>query len=128
MDLARTVYLLTRAFPREEVYGMTGQIRRAAVSVPSNIAEGHAREHLREYLHHLSIAQGSLAELETQLELALGFEYLPQRDAVALFQSLHSVARQLKALRMALERKDPGHRRNTAVHEESSPYPMTYDP
>src|SRR4051794_28308447 len=63
MGLVTAVYQLTQTFPREETYGLAGQMRRAAVSVPSNIAEGHAREHLREYLHHLSIAQGSLAEL-----------------------------------------------------------------
>ncbi len=61
MDLAERVYRLTEAFPRHETYGLAGQVQRAAVSVPSNIAEGHAREHTREYLHHLSMAQGSLS-------------------------------------------------------------------
>ena len=70
MDLVEQVYELTRDFPKQETYGLTSQIRRAAVSVPSNIAEGHTREHLKEYLHHLSMAQASLAELETQLEIA----------------------------------------------------------
>ena len=63
MDMGVQVYGLTRAFPREEVHGLTAQMRRAAISVPSNIAEGHTREHTKEYLHHLSMAQASLAEL-----------------------------------------------------------------
>lgn len=127
MGLVRSVYLVTRGFPRDEAYGLTSQLRRAAVSVPSNIAEGHAREHLREYLHHLSMAQGSLAELETQLEIALSLEYVGADQIGALFDELRSVARQLKALRIALERKLPTHRRNSEIREDGIPYPMTYD-
>jgi four helix bundle protein len=70
MNLVTAVYQLTRTFPREELYSLTSQMRRAAVSVPSNMAEGHTRESSKEYLHHLSIAQASLAELQTQLEIA----------------------------------------------------------
>ena len=69
MDLVEAVYGLTRAFPTHETYGLISQIRRAAVSIASNIAEGHTRHHLNEYLQHLSIAQASLAELDTQLEI-----------------------------------------------------------
>ena len=64
MDLVETIYLMTRKFPEHEIYGLSQQIQRAIISVPSNIAEGHTREHLKEYLHHLSIAQASLAEVE----------------------------------------------------------------
>ena len=63
VDLVERIYLLTQKFPRDEIYGLTSQIRRAVVSIPSNIAEGHTREHLKEYLHHLSMAQASLAEI-----------------------------------------------------------------
>lgn len=76
MDLVEAVYMLTQRFPKQEMYGLTRQIQRAAVSVPSKIAEGHTREHLKEYLHHLSIAQASLAEIETQLEIASRLKYL----------------------------------------------------
>jgi four helix bundle protein len=65
MDLVEQIYLLTQTFPKYEMYGLAGQMQRAAVSIPSNIAEGQVREHLKEYLHHLSIARSSLAELET---------------------------------------------------------------
>jgi four helix bundle protein len=74
-ELARTIYALTAEFPREETYGLVSQMRRAAVSVPSNIAEGAARAGRREFLQFLSIARGSRSELDTQLILAwdLGF-------------------------------------------------------
>jgi four helix bundle protein len=70
MQLSVAIYRLTREFPREELYGLTGQLRRAAVSVPSNIAEGHGRMSNREFKHFLSIARGSVCELQTQLEIA----------------------------------------------------------
>jgi four helix bundle protein len=76
MELVEQVYLLTQIFPKREMYGLASQIQRAAVSIPSNIAEGHTREHSKEFLHHLSIAQASLAELETQLEIATRLKYL----------------------------------------------------
>jgi four helix bundle protein len=66
MDLVVAIYYLTKDFPKEEVYGLTGQIRRAAVSIPSNIAEGQGRNSTKELLHYLSIAYGSLSEIETK--------------------------------------------------------------
>jgi four helix bundle protein len=69
MQLATEVYRLTADFPKYEVYGLSSQLQRAAVSIPSNIAEGNKRESTKEYLHHLSTAFGSLAEVETQLLL-----------------------------------------------------------
>lgn len=77
MTLAETVYRDTEALPKAEVYGLRSQIRRAAVSIPSNIAEGAARGSPGELVHYLGIACGSLAELETQLELAVRLGYLP---------------------------------------------------
>ena len=65
LDMVMEVYGLTQRFPKEEIYGIVSQMRRSAVSVPSNIAEGHTREHGKEYLRHVSYSQASLAELET---------------------------------------------------------------
>jgi len=70
MQLAKVIYQLTAGFPTEERYGLAQQMRRAAVSIPSNIAEGAGRNGAKEYLHFIGIARGSLAELETQLQLA----------------------------------------------------------
>ena len=75
IDLTVAVYELTEKFPKEEIYGLTSQMQRAAVSIPANIAEGYGRVHRGDYLQHLSISRGSLAELETHIALAarLGF-------------------------------------------------------
>lgn len=75
MDLVAQVYSLTNRFPKEELYGLTSQLRRAAISIPSNIAEGAARQSRKEFVQFLHVASGSIAELETHLLLAarLGF-------------------------------------------------------
>ena len=102
MDLAEQTYLLTRNFPKEELYGLTSQLRRAAVSVPSNIAEGQARQSTAEFRNFLSIAQGSLAEVETQILLAIRFQYLtPQQSAQAL-SLREEVSKMLSGLRSKL--------------------------
>lgn len=102
MQLVEIVYRLTQDFPREETYGLTNQMRRAAVSVPSNIAEGHVREHLKEYLQHISIAQGSLAELQTQAEIAARLSYCSQEQLNEVRESAEALAKQLYSLRNAL--------------------------
>ena len=76
MDLVEAVYTATRSFPKEELYGLTSQIRRASVSIASNVAEGHGRSGGREFAHRLSIAHGSLCEVETQLEIAARLGYI----------------------------------------------------
>ena len=104
MDLVESVYRLTKIFPREETYGLCSQMQRSAVSVPSNIAEGHAREHLKEYLHHLSIAQASLAELATQLEIAARLNYVSDKKFSQAIAATGALGRQLYALRNSLAR------------------------
>ena len=77
MDLVVASYKLTELLPKSEAYGLVPQMRRAAVSTPANIAEGHGREHLGDYLHHLSVANGSLMELETHFLIANRLAYSP---------------------------------------------------
>ena len=102
MDLVELVYRLTWSFPRNEIYGLASQIQRAAVSVTSNIAEGHTREHTKEYLHHISMSQASLAELETQLEIAIRLGYVSLQEARSIAEHAESLGKQLYALRNAL--------------------------
>ena len=112
MDLVEQVYPLTQSFPPHESYGLRSQMRRAAISVPSNIAEGHAREHLGEYLHHLSIVQGSLAELETQVEIAGRLGYLSREQVERAVSRVAILAKQVRALRGSLAeraRRAPQH-------------------
>jgi four helix bundle protein len=86
IGLVRAVYEMTDGWPAREQFGLTGQIRRAAVSIPSNIAEGKGRSGIREYVHHLSIAHGSLCELETQLLIAHDLAYLAGPDTDRLME------------------------------------------
>jgi len=101
MDLVEGVYHITRAFPKVETYGLTAQVRRAVVSIPSNIAEGPSRASTLEYLH-LSIAQASLAEGETQLEIAARLHFVPADELVPVRQSCGILSKQLFHLREAL--------------------------
>lgn len=82
MELVTEIYRITNNFPRDEVYGLTSQMRRAAVSVPSNIAEGAARTSNKEFLQFLSIARGSLSELETQIMISINLDYVQDMDQV----------------------------------------------
>ena len=102
MQLVTSVYRQTSLLPSDERYGLTSQMRRASVSVPSNIAEGYCRDSVRDYLRLLTIAQGSLAELETQIEVAERLEYWSPSDARQLLDEAQSVARLLQALRNSL--------------------------
>src|ERR1700733_10982989 len=87
LDLVETVYRCTAEFPKSEIYGLAAQMRRAAVSIPSNIAEGQARSSSKEFLHFLSFSLGSLAELETQLELTARLGYRATEISIALAQT-----------------------------------------
>jgi four helix bundle protein len=105
MVLVTQVYRATEAFPRREIYGLTNQLRRAAVSVPSNIAEGKGRRSKKEYLQFLFKARGSLFEVETQLEISNNLGYIAADQYVAIKEQSGSVARVLGGLIVAVERQ-----------------------
>ena len=102
------VYEVTNGFPKSELYGLTSQIQRAAVSVPSNIAEGHARGSTREFLHFLTISLGSLAELETQLIIAQRLKYLDSAALDYLLESSNKLGKLLRSLQKSLKGKARG--------------------
>ena len=104
MELVECVYRVTQSFPKQEVYGLTSQLRRAAISIPANIAEGQSRQHLKEYLNFLSVAQGSVGELETELEIAGRLQYIGPAELDSLMSKLGALGRQIRALRAALEK------------------------
>ncbi len=99
MDLVTQVYRVTRGFPRDERFGFISQLRRAVVSVPSNVAEGYARNSRSELHHFVGQARGSLSEVETQLELSRRLGYLNPESASALQEQVAEVARLLTGLR-----------------------------
>ena len=106
MALAEESYLLTAAFPTEERYGLTAQIRRSAVSIPSNLAEGHNRRSRQAFANHVSIALGSQAELETQIALAVRLEFTSVAAAAPAVALAAEVGRLLHGLVRSLENAD----------------------
>ena len=105
MDFVEHCYKATAAFPPAELYGLTSQIRRAAVSVPSNVAKGYCRRKTKVYLQHVRIALGSHAELETCIELACRLGFLPTEERDAFDENTSSVGRLLSGLHRSLEDK-----------------------
>jgi four helix bundle protein len=101
MDLVVAIYKLTKTFPKAEVYGLASQMQRAAVSVPSNIPEGHGLKQTQGYARHLAIANGSLTELETQLEIARRLGYITAENE-SLIDQAAEVGRMLAGLRRSL--------------------------
>ena len=99
MELVTEIYRVTRKFPKDEIYGLSSQLRRAAVSVPSNLAEGHGRNSRREFHHFVGQARGSLVELETQLEIARNLDYFSELVAADLLAKASEVGRLLNGLR-----------------------------
>lgn len=101
IELVVAIYSITQRFPKNEAYGLVSQMQRAAVSIPSNIAEGHGLKQTLAYLRHLAIASGSLAELETQLEIADRIGYLLPKDKRVVAQA-NEVGRMLSGLRQSI--------------------------
>jgi four helix bundle protein len=105
MTLAKEVYRVTRTFPREEIFGLTSQMRRAAVSIPSNIAEGASRQSTKEFVQFLHVAIGSVNELDTQLEIAQSVVALNKNDQEKIQTSLVKVRMLLHGLTRSLRTK-----------------------
>ena len=104
MDLAEQCYRLTRQFPKDELYGMTSQVRRSAASVAANIAEGHGRNSRGEYIQFLRVAQGSLKELETHLILAVRVGLISDGAIAQVLDQSEGLGKMLRALIRSLER------------------------
>lgn len=104
IDLTVDIYRLSETFPRTEVYGLTSQMRRAAISVPSNIAEGAARQTKKEFINYLHMAQGSLSELDTQLLIAKRLEYLSAESYETIEDRIETISKMLTGLIKSLKR------------------------
>ena len=104
MEIAELVYSLTRVFPREEAFGLTAQMRRSAVSIPSNIAEGFGRAQRRSFIQFLRIAQGSLKELETQAQLSARIGFLKADQVGDLLDQTERLGKRLVQFVRSLER------------------------
>lgn len=105
MELTRIIYTLTKRFPQGEIFGLTNQIRRVVVSIPSNIAEGFGRNSDKQFIHFLKIAKGSAAELETQLLISRDLSYLTAKDAKSTLALYDEIARMLGALIRNIEKR-----------------------
>jgi len=111
MDLVLRIYALTDRFPRSELYGLSGQLRRAGVSIPANIAEGNSRLSTAAYLNHVQIALGSLGELRTLVEIAVRLQYVQAEERLTVERQLHEVGRLLYGLRTALKNRLDRHQK-----------------
>lgn len=105
MEFVVEVYRLAESFPNREQFGLTSQIQRAVVSIPSNIAEGHGRLHRKDYLRHLSFARGSLMEVETQVQIAVRLGYVERDTCRQVWQLSQEVGRLLGGLIRSLKRE-----------------------
>ena len=103
MDLAERIYILTDSFPKSETYGITSQIRRSAVSIPSNLAEGHGRNSTKEFLQFIAISFGSICELETQILLSYRLKYINKDDLETILALLTETSKTIRGLQKALK-------------------------
>lgn len=105
MELVVSCYQITRNFPKNEVYGLASQLQRAAVSIPANIAEGRSRKHSKEFVQYLSIAYGSLAELETHIQIAQRLNYIDSDKEEQILDKTAEIGRMINGLRKSVEKR-----------------------
>jgi four helix bundle protein len=103
IDFVKTIYKITESFPQSETFGITSQIRRAAISIPSNLAEGAARKGNKEFKQFLNIAQGSISELDTQIELAVMLNYINEKQYNQLMKEISVISKMLYGLSRSLK-------------------------
>lgn len=103
MEMASMTYSLTKNLPKEELFSLTNQMRRAAVSIPSNIAEGYGRNSAKEYLQFLAIAKGSLCELETQFLLCVHINYMTEQEIQPILDLLTEIGKMLMSIMKKLK-------------------------
>ncbi len=102
VDLVTDIYRLTAVFPADEKFGLVSQIRRAAVSIPANIAEGHGRKATNAFLNHLSIANGSLMELETHIQVSLRLGFVSEPGIIDILSKTEEIGKMISGLRNSL--------------------------
>lgn len=103
MEIVEDIYIITKSFPKDEIYGLTSQMRRCAISIPSNTAEGFTRRHNKEYRQFLYISLGSCAELETQIEISFRLKYISQSTEQELLEKTNYIIRMIMNLLKCLE-------------------------
>jgi len=105
MDLVEEIYSVTKNFPKDELYGLSSQIKRCAISVPSNIAEGSSKKSTKEFIRFLNISYGSLSEIETQILIAQRLKFLSDECAKGILENIHEIGRMMNGLRNSLKNK-----------------------
>ncbi|MBX7104888.1 MAG: four helix bundle protein [Gemmataceae bacterium] len=123
IKIVETCYRLTETFPKSQVYGLAQQLQRAAVSVPANIAEGNGRDSLPEYLHHLSIAYGSLMEIDSHIEVARRVGFIDEPTYSTLLEQLATTGRLLNALQRSLKNRHAQGQRHPATIQSTATGP-----
>jgi four helix bundle protein len=103
MDFVKDIYKVTALFPKDEIYGLVPQMRRAAISIPSNLAEGAARKGNKEFKQFLNIAQGSISELDSQIELSLSLNYINEAKHVELMDKINVISKMLFGLSRSIK-------------------------
>ena len=103
IQLVKKVYLLSKKYPQEEIYGLTSQVRRAAVSIPSNIAEGQARKSANDLRRFLNISRGSVAEVDTQMVIAEELDFISQEELDDIYQDIVVIFKMLEGLSQSLD-------------------------
>ncbi len=120
MDLVVEIYKLCKYLPKEETYGLSDQMRRASVSIPSNIAEGEGRKNNKEFIRYLYIAQGSISELQTQLEICVRLGYIPNEQIAAAENYTEEIGRMITKLIRNLQQQISKDREPTTTNQQPS--------